>query len=74
MKEPDYLHSTREERERFVTEEFRCKADCDLCGACQFLRGRPAEEVYAPYIEGACSFQEATRQWNLSLMQSRRQA
>jgi hypothetical protein len=64
MKAPDIDHSTRAERERFVIEEFRCKADCDLCGACQFLRGRPAEELYADYIDGLRSFMDVTREAN----------
>ena len=45
MTPPDIQHSTRREREQFVVEAFRCISDCDNCGACQFLKGRAAEEL-----------------------------
>ena len=57
---PDIKGSTREEREQFVVEAFRCISDCDNCGACQFLKGRAAEELYADYIEGRRDFREIT--------------
>ncbi len=60
MTPPDIKGSTREEREQFVIETFRCISDCDNCGACQFLRGRAAEELYADYIEGWHDFREIT--------------
>lgn len=58
MTPPDIKGSTREEREQFVIES--CISDCDNCGACQFLRGRAAEELYADYIEGWHDFREIT--------------
>ena len=60
MKEPNILHSTREEREQFAIDTFRCISDCDNCGACQFLKGRVAEELYADFIEGKRSFRDIT--------------
>ncbi len=60
MTPPDIKGSTREEREQYVIEAFRCISDCDNCGACQFLKGRAAEELYADYIEGRREFREVT--------------
>jgi len=60
MTAPDIHHSTREQREQFVADEFRCKACCDICGACQFLKGHAAEELYAAYIDGTEQFDDIT--------------
>ncbi|MDD6552521.1 MAG: hypothetical protein PUF37_02890 [Prevotellaceae bacterium] len=60
MTAPDIHSSTREEREQYIIDAFRCIADCDNCGACQFLHGHPAEELYADYIEGRRSFRDIT--------------
>lgn len=56
----DIKGSTREEREQFVVEAFRCISNCDNCRACQFLEGRAAEALYADYIEGRRDFREIT--------------
>ena len=45
MTPPDIKNSTREEREHFVVEAFRCISD---------------EELYADYIEGRRDFREIT--------------
>lgn len=60
MTPPSIHGSTRREREQYVIDAFRCISDCDNCGACQFLMGRPAEELYADYIEGRRDFREVT--------------
>ena len=60
MNAPDVEQSTRQERLRFVQEEWRCLNDCELCGKCRILRGRNAEIVYADYIEGRLSYREVT--------------
>lgn len=56
MGAPDIASSTREERERFVKNTFRCIADCDSCGICQVFRGKQPEIAYEDYIEGRRDF------------------
>ena len=58
MTAPEVEQTTRIEREQFIQDEFRCLADCDLCGKCQILHNRYAEEVYSDYLEGKRSFLE----------------
>lgn len=60
MSAPDIATSTKEERQAFVKEQFRCKGECRECGNCAFLRGRIAEELYAEYIDGKQSFTDIT--------------
>lgn len=57
---PEIETSTPQEREQFIIEEFRCLADCDLCGKCAILHGRDALAVYADYIKGTRSFMDIT--------------
>ena len=57
---PDIETSTREERLEFIREEFKCLGNCPICGKCNFLRGREAEDLYADYIEGHRSFRDIT--------------
>lgn len=57
---PDINSSTRAEREAFLKEEFKCISNCEMCGNCQFLHNRDAEEVYKEYLEGKKSFREVT--------------
>ncbi len=52
MSAPDIYHSTQEQRLEYVREEWRCLANCEICGKCSILKGRDAEEVYQDYIEG----------------------
>lgn len=46
MRPPEIKQSTREEREAYLKEAFRCKGNCDICGNCAVLRGKSAEAVY----------------------------
>ena len=66
MVTPDIETSTREERLEFIREEFKCLGNFPICGKCNFLRGREAEDLYADYIEGHRSFRDITvehRNW-----------
>jgi hypothetical protein len=60
MNPPEIDSSTRQEREAFIINEFRCLADCDTCGQCQMLHNRDALEVYKDYIEGNRTFMAIT--------------
>lgn len=65
---PDIHDSTREQRERYVREKWRCLANCEICGKCSMLHGRDAEDVYRDYIDGKRTYMEvslANRQNNL---------
>ncbi|MDO5447667.1 MAG: hypothetical protein Q4F34_07815 [Prevotellaceae bacterium] len=59
---PDIHTSTQEERLAYVREVWECQFDCKLCGKCRILRGRNAEELYADYISGKCSYMKITLQ------------
>ena len=60
MLAPDITNSTRQEREAYVVEQWRCLNNCELCGKCNLLRGRNAEIVYADYINGVRSYMDIT--------------
>lgn len=60
MSAPDIATSSKEERQAFIKEQFRCKGECRECGNCAFLRGRIAEDLYTDYIEGKRSFTQIT--------------
>lgn len=57
---PDIHDSTREQRERYVREKWRCLANCEICGKCSILHGRDAEEVYRDYIDGIRTYMEVS--------------
>ena len=52
MTPPRIEVSTMEERRAFVLEAWKCLGNCEECGKCRILRGRDAETLYAPYIDG----------------------
>ena len=47
---PKIENSTKEEREQFIKENYKCKANCDMCGLCKVFKGKSAEVAYADYI------------------------
>lgn len=60
MTPPKTEESTREERQAFVTETWKCLHDCESCGKCRMLKGKDAETLYADYIEGKRSYMDIT--------------
>ena len=58
MSAPDITTSTREERQAYVAQAWRCLNDCELCGKCRILRGREAEILFADYVEGKRTYME----------------
>ncbi|MDO4976665.1 MAG: hypothetical protein Q4E53_05315 [Eubacteriales bacterium] len=62
MRPPEINQSTKEEREEYIKEAFRCKGNCDICGNCAFLRGKSAESAYKDYIEGEKSFLDISQE------------
>ena len=60
MPPPHIDNSTREERQAYVIDAWRCLHDCESCGKCRILRGRDAETLYADYIEGKRSYMDIT--------------
>ena len=44
---PDINDSSREQREAYIEQRFRCISNCELCGNCAILHGREAEDVYS---------------------------
>lgn len=60
MTAPDINKSTREERENYVINSWKCMHNCELCGKCNILRGRDPETLYADYIEGKRQYIDIT--------------
>ena len=60
MRAPDIADSSRDERQEFVREAWKCLHDCEMCGKCRILKGRDAEIVYADYIEGKRTYMDIT--------------
>lgn len=60
MNAPDISDSTREEREKFIKERFKCISDCENCGLCKVLKGKTTEVAYSDYIEGIRSFSDVS--------------
>lgn len=60
MTPPSIEQSTREERQAFVIDAWKCLHDCEMCGKCRILKGKDAETLYADYIEGRRSYIDVT--------------
>ena len=60
MQPPKIENSTKEEREAYVFEAWKCLHNCELCGKCHILKGRAAETLYSDYIEGKRSYMDIT--------------
>ena len=60
MSAPDIANSTKQEREAYVAEKWKCLHDCEMCGKCRILRGKEAENLYADYIAGKRTYMEIT--------------
>lgn len=60
MQPPKIDNSTREERQAYVLEAWKCLHDCEVCGKCRILKGRDAETLYADYIKGKRSYMDIT--------------
>ena len=60
MSAPQIENSTKEERQAYVLDAWRCLHDCDECGKCRILKDRDAERLYADYIEGKRSYMDIT--------------
>lgn len=60
---PDIETSTREEREQYIRERFKCISDCDSCGICTMYRNQDPLMVYQDYIDGTRDFMEITAEY-----------
>lgn len=60
MQHPNIENSSKEERQAYVLEAWKCLHDCEACGKCHILKGRDAEIVYADYINGKRSYMDIT--------------
>lgn len=60
MTPPSIEQSTREERQAFVIDAWKCLHDCEMCGKCRILKGKDSETLYADYIEGRRSYIDVT--------------
>ena len=47
MQPPKIDNSTREERQAYVLNAWKCLHDCEACGKCRILKGGDAETLYA---------------------------
>lgn len=60
MQPPNIENSSKEERQAYVLEAWKCLHDCEACGKCHIFKGRDAEIVYADYINGKRSYMDIT--------------
>ena len=60
MQPPQIENSTREERQAYVLDAWKCLHNCEICGKCHILKGRAPETLYADYIEGKRSYMDVT--------------
>ena len=60
MQPPNIENSTKEERQAYVLDAWKCLHDCEVCGKCRILKGRDADTLYADYIEGRLSYMDIT--------------
>ena len=60
MQPPNIDNSTKEERQAYVLEAWKCLHNCDECGKCYILKGRDVEVLYADYIEGKRNYIDIT--------------
>ena len=60
MTPPSIETSTRDERQAYVCEKWKCMHNCELCGKCHVLKGRSEEILYADYIDGKRSYMDIT--------------
>ena len=60
MQPPKIDNSTKEERQAYVLDAWKCLPVYEACGKCRILKGRDAEMLYADYIEGKRSYMEVT--------------
>ena len=45
MQPPKIDNSTKEERQAYVLEAWKCLHDCEACGKCRILKGRDVETL-----------------------------
>lgn len=57
---PEIGNSTKEEREAFIRNTYRCIADCDNCGLCIIFHGKDPVIAYEDYIAGRRSYLEVS--------------
>ena len=60
MQPPQIENSTREERQAYVLDAWKCLHNCEICGKCHILKGRDLETLYADYIKGKRSYMDVT--------------
>ena len=60
MQPPKIESSTKEERQAYVIEAWKCLHDCEACGKCRILKGKDPESLYADYIDGTRPYMDVT--------------
>lgn len=63
MTAPEIGRSTREERQSYIEDVWRCRGDCDSCGVCRVFHGTEPVIAYEDYIEGRCSYREVSERF-----------
>ena len=60
---PDIKDSTKEERQSYIKDRFKCISDCDSCGICAMYKNQDPLLVYKDYIDGVRDFQDITNDY-----------
>ena len=54
---------SKEERENFIKNTFKCISDCDNCGICTIYKVKDPINVYMDYIEGKKEYLELANEY-----------
>ena len=60
---PEIHNSTKEEREAFIREQYKCIADCDSCGICAVFHGKEPVTAFDAYINGTKDYLEVCAEY-----------
>ena len=60
MQPPKIDNSTKEERQAYVIDAWKCLHDCEACGKCRILKGWEVEMLYVNYIDGKREYMDIT--------------
>lgn len=63
MGAPKIPESTREERERYIKEHYKCINDCDMCGICAVFHNQDPMLVFRDYIDGKRAYAEIAAEY-----------
>lgn len=58
MNPPLIANSTKDERERYIRNTFRCRGNCDSCDLCRQFKCREPVVAFEEFIRGSREFED----------------